>query len=801
MKALTTYKLLKLWATKNGLNADSLIEMAIEICYEKNLNDDHLSRYFVNSDFKKLKIHQVRFMQYLFNEEQFGEYTGQSLHAAHAKLTKENGFNATHFDFMVKNICSSFAELNVPKEIIDRMAQPIKKLRKLFSETISFTRIREEQLFFALDVDGDGYVPDSCIREALENAGLRLDDNRLKSVYNSLDLNSGKPLCFDAFQEILGTAGSLLERALQSDLALPDFSDFLKQVEIIYNSVKDDISGDHARYIPPLAKVDPEQFGLAIVTTDGQFITLGDYDVDFSIQSMCKPFNYCFAIEELGAEAVHQHVGNEPSGRAFNDRDLMTHLSSPPHGGKTETAEIPHNPMINAGAIMTAALVKSNEKFDTRFQYVRNMWSRMTGGQSQDDGNTENETTLPRFNKEMARQENHTGYNNLALGYLLMATGKLPRSSTNITLDTNPDNPTDYDFHFDPAVVDALKLYFSTCSLEMNAQEMAIASCTLANGGVCPTTQERVLKQSTVRDCLSVTQMCGMYDGSGDFFYRIGLPAKSGVGGGVILIIPKLMGICIFSPRLDAQGNSVRGVEFARKLIDKYRLHLFDGVMTSGNRIDPRFPLARWRASQVSSALWAASTGDIRTLRRLHEEQINLEEGDYDNRTPMHLAAAGGHLALIKFLFDHGIKPIVDRWGGDPLSDALAGGYLEVSSFLSKKCMTSGSSIHRIDDPDGHHDEAVNFSDSLSVIELLWAAAHNDLGGLQRLIAQGVPVHAQDYDRRTALHLAAAEGQIDAIKYLINHGHPRNVRDRWGATPLDEALREGRQQAVEYLRN
>lgn len=424
--------------------------------------------------------------------------------------------------------------------------------------------------------------------------------------------------------------------------------------------------------------------------------------------------------------------------------------------------------MINTGAIMTAALIKIGEVFDGRFRHVREMWSRMTGRGSYSERSTEDETILPRFNKEMALQEIHTGYNNIALGYLLMATGQLPNRSADIPGDTISDNPNDYDFLFEPAVFDALKLYFATCSLEMTAHELAAAASTLANGGVCPATQERVLKQSTVRDCLSVTQMCGMYDGSGDFFYNVGLPAKSGVGGGLILVVPKLMGICIFSPRLDAQGNSVRGVDFARKLIEEYRLHLYDGIMTGGERIDPRLPLARWRASQVSSALWAASTGDMRTLRRLHEEQVDLEGGDYDKRTPMHLAAAEGHMDVIEFLFENDIRPVADRWGGEPFSDALMGGHAEVSSFFADKGMASESPNHRIDDHNGRHDEATDFSDSLAVIELLWAAADNDVVDLRRLVAQGVPVHAQNYDQRTSLHLAAVEGQLDAIKYLVS---------------------------------
>jgi glutaminase len=455
--------------------------------------------------------------------------------------------------------------------------------------------------------------------------------------------------------------------------------------------------------------------------------------------------------------------------------------------------------MINAGAIMTASLVKSHEPFAARFAHVRDQWSRLIGKTTQLKCDSVIERAFPRFNKEMARQENYTGYNNLALGYLLMATGQLPYTAETIPDDTIPGDPNDFQFLFEPAVVNALKLYFSTCSLELTAKEMATAAATLANGGVCPTTQERVLKQSTVRSCLSVTQMCGMYDGSGDFFYSIGLPAKSGVGGGVILVVPKLMGICIFSPRLDAQGNSVRGVDMAKRLIQEYRLHLYDGVMTDSDRIDPRLPLARWRASQSSEALWAASKGDIRTLLRLYEGQFNLEAGDYDRRTPMHLAAAEGHVEVIEFLLDCGIAPMPDRWGGYPIADAMEGEHTEVVEVFKKRGMTEGTPNHFVQNPNGLKDNAAQYNDDLAIVELLWASAENSIAGIRQLVAQGVPVHAQDYDQRTALHLAAAEGHLEAVQYLIAHGHPLNVRDRWLATPLDEARREGRGEVAEYL--
>ena len=119
--------------------------------------------------------------------------------------------------------------------------------------------------------------------------------------------------------------------------------------------------------------------------------------------------------------------------------------------------------------------------------------------------------------------------------------------------------------------------------------------------------------------------------------------------------------------------------------------------------------------------------------------------------------------------------------------------------MLREQGVSTGSPYHLVSDPHGHEDEVAEYGDDLAVVELLWAAAENNIDGLRRLVAQGVPMQAADYDKRTALHLAAAEGQLDAVQYLVAHGHPLNVRDRWNATPLDEAQREGRETIVKYL--
>ncbi len=288
-----------------------------------------------------------------------------------------------------------------------------------------------------------------------------------------------------------------------------------------YQTLRD---GEVASYIPELSNADPEWFGISIVTLDGHEYTVGDSAVPFTIQSISKPFVYGLALEDNGEEYVLDKVGLEPSGDAFNA------ISLDPTSGR------PSNPMINAGAIATAALVKANGS--DALARVLEMFGRYAARQVAVD-------------VAVYQSESETGYRNRAIGHLL-------RNFEIVTGD--PER--------------ALDIYFRQCSISMTCRDLAVMGACLANGGVNPVSGERAVDAKYVGSILSVMASCGMYDYAGEWIYRVGMPAKSGVSGGVVAVLPGQLGIGVFSPPLDSRGNSVRGVQVCASVSRSYSLHM-----------------------------------------------------------------------------------------------------------------------------------------------------------------------------------------------------------------------------------
>ena len=216
-------------------------------------------------------------------------------------------------------------------------------------------------------------------------------------------------------------------------------------------------------------------------------------------------------------------------------------------------------------------------------------------------------------------------------------------------------------------------------------------AATLANAGICPTTGERVLEPDTVQKCLSLMYSCGMYEFSGEWAFTVGLPAKSGVSGVVMIVVPNVLGLCVWSPRLDAQGNSVRGVEFARELVRVFNFHYYDNLVGGlHGKQDPRIPRNRQQRNVLVDLCWAASEGDLDGLRRLVLQGAEIDAADYDGRTALHLAASEGRDEIVSFLLEQGVNPApIDRWGGTPLDDARRERHERVARLLESAGATA----------------------------------------------------------------------------------------------------------------
>ncbi len=285
--------------------------------------------------------------------------------------------------------------------------------------------------------------------------------------------------------------------------------------------------GAPASYIPELSAVDPDRFAIAAVTLDGEQILVGDVEHAFTIQSISKLLVYGLALELHGRDAVLAKVGVSPTGDSFNAIELDEATNRAP------------NPMVNAGAIAVTDLI-GGDSVDRRVETMRSMYERYLGRR-------------PAIDHDVWASERATGNRNRAIAYLMLSRGIVGEH-----------------------VEETLDLYFAQCSVLVTVADLAMIGAIIANHGVHPLTGEQVVSREVTRDMLTVALTCGMYDYAGEWAYSVGIPAKSGVGGGILGMLPGAGGLATFSPRLDAIGNSVRGLRVFEELSAEFEMHLFD---------------------------------------------------------------------------------------------------------------------------------------------------------------------------------------------------------------------------------
>jgi glutaminase len=414
-------------------------------------------------------------------------------------------------------------------------------------------------------------------------------------------------------------------RADQALTAKPPLLCFLEQAHARF---REDFSGTVANYIPELSKADPAKFGVAAATIDGHVYEVGDSGLPFTIQSVSKAFVFGLALDLLGADQVESSVGVEPSGEAFNSIRLNAQNQ-------------PFNPMVNAGAIACSGLIYSKKR-DEAFEFIRTVLGRFAG---RDLG----------VDEPVYKSETETGDRNRAIGWMLRNYG-IVKDDVDAVLD----------------------VYFRQCAILVTARDLAVMAATLANGGINPLNGDRVLSPLAVARTLSVMTSSGMYDYAGEWIYRVGMPAKSGVGGGIIAALPSQMGLGTYSPLLDEHGNSARGLRLCEALSAHFDLHVLNRANDVRTCIVADYDVGRLKRRGRQSheqRLLDDHTAAIRILELtgtltfanvdyVARRTLSRDPGLFAvldlRRVPLITGAAGKMLAgLFQDLVAHGTRPVL----------------------------------------------------------------------------------------------------------------------------------------------
>mmetsp|Transcript_119754 Transcript_119754/g.298737 ORF Transcript_119754/g.298737 Transcript_119754/m.298737 type:complete len:800 (-) Transcript_119754:221-2620(-) len=407
----------------------------------------------------------------------------------------------------------------------------------------------------------------ACLAQNKSGIGLRSNKSMVMGRVRSLREPDASPANSKA-RSVDGN--SVLSHIVLGKLAIGSWSSFVKIVRDVFERVLADKSlsegpdaGKNADYIPELKNAPSDRLAISICTVDGQTCSFGDADEHFSVQSTGKSFAYTLAMRQHtkahnpnhegpeGAAFVHMFVGREPSGRAFNDFTL----TRPDARGIAH----PFNPVTNAGAIVTCSMIDENNglpvfpgvsqsaRMESRLEKYKDFLSDLCGGETVGD-------CMDVFESERAE-----AYNNYALANFMMARGTFPPTVKN---------------HDD--LNEAVDFYLRVCSARVNARMLAAAAASYATFGTCPLTGTTAMTMTEAKQTLAILSSCGMYDFSGEWACTVGLPAKSGVSGNIMIVVPGMLGMCIWSPRLDELGNSVRGIRIAQLLKEHLSCSLLD---------------------------------------------------------------------------------------------------------------------------------------------------------------------------------------------------------------------------------
>eukprot|EP00096_Caligus_rogercresseyi_P001029 TRINITY_DN1161_c0_g1_i1.p1 TRINITY_DN1161_c0_g1~~TRINITY_DN1161_c0_g1_i1.p1 ORF type:complete len:625 (-),score=135.22 TRINITY_DN1161_c0_g1_i1:129-1733(-) len=467
--------------------------------------------------------------------------------------------------------------------------------------------------------------------------------NMLKAT-KSPGLDSLK-LDTSTFKNMVSETGVLFNKVFQDELIIPDFGFFKEKIASIFHECLMKTDGDITKQKGPHIC----EWSVSICTVDGQRLSLGHASDPFTLRDLCKPILYAICMENLGEKVVHKHQGREPSGHGSNEIVL-------------DYNNKPYNPLVESGGIMSSSLILQMVKPEftvlaEKYEYVQDFFKKMAGGE-------------------------YVGFNNV--DYLAQRIGMDQQKAVAYFMRENKCFPEDVN------LVKTLDFNAQMQSLEANNESNAVMAATLASGGICPIRSEKILEQTTVDYVLALMYTCGLHLSAGEFAFNIGLPAMSSGHGALTVVIPNVMGISLWSPKLDPLNNSVRGMEFCKKLIDIFSFHRFDCFGNRKNsqhqKIDPTLshqPINHFY--RTIAMIQAAANGDLTELKIAYLQNNNINTPDGDQRTALHLACAEGHINCIRFLLYQcrANAYLPDRWGMSPASEAVKSDNEEVRKIMA----------------------------------------------------------------------------------------------------------------------